>query len=74
VKPITIYFVEQSDQRYPTPGDSYESESGVWFKITRFDNPAHSLAILQYELQEFFRKKSGANRVPSRGEQEDDLK
>lgn len=57
MKPITVYFVEQADQRYPTVGDYYETESGIWFKITRFDNPAYSLAILLHELHEFFRNK-----------------
>jgi hypothetical protein len=68
VKPITIYFVEQEDQRIPGQvGDRYETDSGIWIKITRFDNPAYSLAILQHELRELFHNRDGTN-------QEDDLK
>ena len=52
MKPIRIEFVGQKDQNYDTVGDYGETESEIWFKITRFNNPNYSWAILLHELAE----------------------
>ena len=55
MKPIRIEFVDQSEHRYATVGDYGETESEIWFRITRFENPAYSFAVLLHELHERFR-------------------
>jgi len=57
-KRIIIEFIDQKDQRYDTVGDYGETEDGVWFKITKFEeNPMRSIYVLMHEMWEFFRNK-----------------
>ena len=58
LKDIPIKFIPQSEQRYAAigqVGDYWETDTTIEFRITQFDNPAYSHAILMHELHEKFR-------------------
>ena len=58
LKDIHIKFIPQSEQRYASigqVGDYWETDTTIEFRITQFDNPAYSHAILMHELHEKFR-------------------
>ena len=55
MKPIYVEFIEQSQHRYSTCGDYFHEPDRIVFRITRFDNPIYSMAILIHELWEELR-------------------
>jgi hypothetical protein len=55
MKDINIKFIPQSEQRYRTVGDYWETDTSIEFRITELPNPTHSFAILLHELHEKFR-------------------
>ena len=56
MKSIIVNFIPQTAQRIPGQvGDYFETEGAVVFRITRFENPAYSFAVLLHELHERFR-------------------
>lgn len=58
MKDINIKFIEQKDQRFDSVGqvgDYWETPDSIEFRVTRFDNPAYSMAIALHELHEKFR-------------------
>jgi hypothetical protein len=65
MKPIVITFNSQDQQRYATAGDYGETDSHVWFNITRYDNPSYSIAVLLHEIWEFYRNKQEGISVES---------
>lgn len=57
-KEINIKFIEGKEQRYPTCGDYWETDSSYEFRITKQDNPKHNMLILIHELVEAYLCKS----------------
>jgi hypothetical protein len=55
MKPIHIEFIEHSDHRYSTTGDYFHEPDRIVFRITRFQNPVYSMAVLIHELWEELR-------------------
>ncbi len=58
MKNINIQFIDQKYQRFNNigqVGDYWETDTSIEFRITKFDNPAYSYAILLHELHEKFR-------------------
>jgi hypothetical protein len=54
MKRIVIEFIDHRYQRYPTWGDYFETAESILFRISRFENPAFSQAVLIHELVEKF--------------------
>jgi hypothetical protein len=56
MRDINIKFIPQEEQRIAGQiGDYWETSTSIEFRITRLDNPAHSMAVLLHELHEKFR-------------------
>ena len=56
MKSLIVNFIPQTAQRIQGQvGDYFETEGAVVFRITRFENPAYSFAVLLHELHERFR-------------------
>ncbi len=57
MKDINIKFIPQSEQRYQTIGDYWETDSSIEVRITKLSKPVFSMAALIHELWELFRAK-----------------
>lgn len=58
MKDINIKFIPQERQRYAVAGqigDYWETETAIEFRVTEFDDPVYSMAVLMHELHEKFR-------------------
>jgi hypothetical protein len=53
-KDINIKFIDSEDQRYPTCGDYWETDTSYEFRITKQVRDERSILILLHEMVEYF--------------------
>lgn len=53
-KDINIKFIDGKDQRYPTCGDYWETETSYEFRITKQTHTDKNILIVLHEMIEFF--------------------